>query len=110
MLASGPWTVALEAGKAARCRRLRRLNIASPEEAGQKVDELAKAGVDLIKAHSGLTFEDYKAIVTAAHKQPASASTRTSMPRPTFDTRSRPGSTCSSTSVRLARRRLTASR
>jgi imidazolonepropionase-like amidohydrolase len=66
VLASGPWLSrgsggAMQAGFGG-------MNITSPEEAGQKVDELAKAGVDHIKAHSGLTLEDYKAIVAAAHK------------------------------------------
>src|SRR5262249_56220371 len=43
-------------------------NITSPEEAARKVDALAAAGVDHIKAHSGLTFEDYKAIEQAARR------------------------------------------
>jgi imidazolonepropionase-like amidohydrolase len=41
--------------------------IATPEEAARAVDALAKAGVDLIKAQSGLTAADYRAIVEAAH-------------------------------------------
>jgi imidazolonepropionase-like amidohydrolase len=66
VLASGPWLSrgaggAMQAGFGGQ-------NITSPEEAAAKVDELAKAGVDEIKAHAGLTFEDYKAIVAAAHK------------------------------------------
>ena len=66
VLASGPWLSrgaggAMQAGFGGQ-------NITSPEEAAAKVDELAKAGVDEIKAHAGLTFEDYKAIVGAAHK------------------------------------------
>jgi imidazolonepropionase-like amidohydrolase len=44
------------------------INISTPEEAAQQTERLAAAGVDQIKAHSGLTFEDYKAIVAAAHK------------------------------------------
>jgi len=43
-------------------------NISSPDEAAKKVDELATAGVDLIKAHSGLTLDDYKAIEQAARR------------------------------------------
>lgn len=39
----------------------------TPEEAARVVDELAAAGVDLIKATSGLTTPFYRAIVTAAH-------------------------------------------
>jgi imidazolonepropionase-like amidohydrolase len=66
VLASGPWisrgaSGAMQAGFGG-------INITSSEEAGQKVDELAKAGVDHIKAHAGLTLDDYKAIVAAAHK------------------------------------------
>ncbi len=66
VLASGPWLSrgaggAMQAGFGGQ-------NISSPEEAAARVDELAKAGVDQIKAHAGLTFEDYKAIVAAAHK------------------------------------------
>ena len=41
--------------------------IATPEEAARAVDDLAKAGVDLIKAQSGLTAADYRAVVEAAH-------------------------------------------
>jgi imidazolonepropionase-like amidohydrolase len=44
------------------------LNISSSAEAAQQVERLAAAGVDHIKAHAGLTFDDYKAIVAAAHK------------------------------------------
>jgi imidazolonepropionase-like amidohydrolase len=66
VLASGPWLSrgsggAMQAGFGG-------MNITSPEDAAQKVDDLAKAGVDHIKAHSGLTAADYKAIVDAAHK------------------------------------------
>ncbi|HTK29010.1 MAG TPA: amidohydrolase family protein, partial [Vicinamibacterales bacterium] len=43
------------------------LNISTSEEAGRETERLAKAGVDEIKAHAGLTFDDYKAIVSAAH-------------------------------------------
>jgi imidazolonepropionase-like amidohydrolase len=41
--------------------------IASPKEAAEAVESLYKQGVDVIKAHSGLTREDYFAIVKAAH-------------------------------------------
>ena len=66
VLASGPWLSrgsggAMQVGFGG-------MNITSPEDAAQKVDDLAKAGVDHIKAHSGLTAADYKAIVEAAHK------------------------------------------
>jgi hypothetical protein len=44
------------------------LNIATPQEAERETERLAAAGVDVIKAHAGLTLEDYKAIVGAAHR------------------------------------------
>ena len=43
------------------------LNISSADEAGRETERLAAAGVDHIKAHAGLTRDDYKAIVDAAH-------------------------------------------
>jgi imidazolonepropionase-like amidohydrolase len=66
VLASGPWisrgaTGAMQAGFGG-------VNIATPQEAAQQVEKLANAGVDEIKAHAGLTFDDYKSIVEAAHK------------------------------------------
>jgi imidazolonepropionase-like amidohydrolase len=63
---SGPWISRGTSG--AMQEGFGGINISSPEEAAQKVEELAKAGVDHIKAHSGLTLEDYKAIVTAANR------------------------------------------
>jgi len=41
--------------------------IKSSEDGAREVNMLAKMGVDIIKAHSGLTREDYAAIVQAAH-------------------------------------------
>jgi imidazolonepropionase-like amidohydrolase len=41
--------------------------ITSPKEAADVVDKLFAQGVDVIKAHSGLTREDYFALVKAAH-------------------------------------------
>src|SRR2546430_17497841 len=66
VLASGPWisrgaTGAMQAGFGG-------VNIDTPAEAAQQVEKLANAGVDEIKAHAGLTFDDYKAIVEAAHR------------------------------------------
>src|SRR6266850_387676 len=43
------------------------LNISTSAEAARETERLAAAGVDHIKAHSGLTLDDYKAIVDAAH-------------------------------------------
>ncbi len=42
--------------------------IQSPEEAAQATEELAKAGVDVIKAWAGLTRADYEAIVRTARR------------------------------------------
>lgn len=41
--------------------------IKSPQEGAEAVEKLFKDGVDVIKAHSGLTRDDYFAIVKAAH-------------------------------------------
>jgi imidazolonepropionase-like amidohydrolase len=41
--------------------------ITTPKEGAAAVDRLFAMGVDVIKAHSGLTREDYVAIVKAAH-------------------------------------------
>jgi imidazolonepropionase-like amidohydrolase len=67
VLVSGPW-IARGAGGAMQ-EGFGGLNISSSEEAGRETDRLAAAGVDLIKAHAGLTRDDYKAIVDAAHKR-----------------------------------------
>jgi len=66
VLASGPWISRGSGG--AMQEGFGGVNITSPAEAGQQVEKLAAAGVDVIKAHSGLTREDYKAIVDAANK------------------------------------------
>ena len=44
------------------------IDVKSPEQAAADVERLIAAGVDVIKAHAGLTRADYKAIVDAAHK------------------------------------------
>jgi imidazolonepropionase-like amidohydrolase len=44
------------------------IKVTSPEQAGQATEDAIRAGVDVIKAHAGLTFDDYKAIVAAAHR------------------------------------------
>src|SRR2546430_692324 len=66
VLVSGPWisrgaSGAMQAGFGG-------VNVATPQEAAAQTEKLAAAGVDHIKAHAGLTFDDYKAIVDAAHK------------------------------------------
>jgi imidazolonepropionase-like amidohydrolase len=70
MLVSGPWIAHLSGagGGGAMQVGFGGLNIGSPEEAGRETERLATAGVDVIKAHSGLTLADYKAIVDVAHK------------------------------------------
>jgi imidazolonepropionase-like amidohydrolase len=70
MLVSGPWISHLSgaAGTGAMQVGFGGLNISTPEEAARETERLANAGVDQIKAHAGLTFDDYKAIVDAAHK------------------------------------------
>jgi imidazolonepropionase-like amidohydrolase len=66
MLVSGPWISRGSGG--AMQEGFGGINITSSAEAGQQVEKLATAGVDVIKAHAGLTRDDYKAIVDAAHK------------------------------------------
>jgi imidazolonepropionase-like amidohydrolase len=66
VLASGPW-ISRGAGGAMQ-EGFGGQNVTSPADAAAKVDELANAGVDVIKAHGGLTAEDYKAIADAAHR------------------------------------------
>ena len=42
--------------------------VTSTAQAAAEVEKLAAAGVDVIKAHSGLTRDDYKAIADTAHQ------------------------------------------
>jgi imidazolonepropionase-like amidohydrolase len=67
---SGPWIARLTGAAVSGAMQVGfgGLNISSPAEAAQDVEQLAAAGVDHIKAHAGLTAEDYKAIVDAAHR------------------------------------------
>ena len=44
------------------------IGIKTPEEAGKATEDLAKAGVDVIKAWAGLNRAHYEAIVEAAHR------------------------------------------
>jgi imidazolonepropionase-like amidohydrolase len=66
---SGPWIARIAGPIAADSMQagFGGLNISSPAEAARETERLAAAGVDQIKAHAGLTREDYKAIVDAAH-------------------------------------------
>jgi len=67
VLASGPW-ISRGAGGAMQIG-FGGVNITTPQEAAAQTDNLAAAGVDQIKAHAGLTFDDYRAIVDAAHRR-----------------------------------------
>src|SRR5262245_6658921 len=70
MFVSGPWIARLSAAGATGAMQVGfgGLNIASSAEAAQQTERLATAGVDHIKAHQGLTLDDYKAMLEAAHK------------------------------------------
>ena len=67
MSMSGPWITRTPARAGAMTTLFGGITITSSEQAGQEVERLAAAGVDVIKAHSGLTRDDYTAIVAAAH-------------------------------------------
>jgi imidazolonepropionase-like amidohydrolase len=66
VLASGPW-ISRGAGGAMQAG-FGGVNITTPQEASAQIEKLAAAGVDHVKAHAGLTLDDYKAIVEAAHR------------------------------------------
>ena len=67
---SGPWIARLSGAAVNEAMQIgfggRSIN--TPADAAREAETLAAAGVDHIKAHSGLTFEDYKAIVDVAHR------------------------------------------
>ena len=65
MSMSGPWITRSGGGMT---DQFGGITVTSSEQATQEVEKLATAGVDVIKAHSGLTRDDYTAIVAAAHK------------------------------------------
>jgi imidazolonepropionase-like amidohydrolase len=67
MMMSGPW-IARGGRSGAMQLGFGGLSIDSSAEAGREVRRLARAGVDVIKAHARLTFEDYQAIVAAANE------------------------------------------
>jgi imidazolonepropionase-like amidohydrolase len=65
MLIAGPWVARREwSVLPIENQRL----VSSSEEASAATEELARAGVDVIKAWAGLTREDYDAIVSTAHR------------------------------------------
>lgn len=65
MSMSGPWITRSSGGMT---DQFGGISVTSPEQAAREVERLAKAGVDVIKAHSGLTRDDYKAIAETAHR------------------------------------------
>jgi imidazolonepropionase-like amidohydrolase len=69
-LVSGPWLAHSRGGGAPGAMQVGfgGLNVTTPEQAVAEVERLAKAGVDLIKAHSGLSPAEYKAIADTAHR------------------------------------------
>ena len=67
MMMSGPW-IQRGGGGGAMQLGFGGLSVSTTEQAAQETERLAAAGVDVIKAHSGLTLEDYRAIVAVARK------------------------------------------
>ncbi len=65
MSMSGPWVTRNGGGMT---DQFGGIAVTSSAQAAATVETLAKAGVDVIKAHSGLTREDYQAIADTAHK------------------------------------------
>lgn len=67
MLVSGPWITRSLGSYPPEMQGMQKL-IDTPEQAAQATEELAAAGVDVIKAYVQLTPAHYKAIADAAHK------------------------------------------
>jgi imidazolonepropionase-like amidohydrolase len=65
MSMSGPWITRNGGGMT---DQFGGIAVASTAQAAAEVEKLAAAGVDVIKAHSGLTRDDYQAIADTAHK------------------------------------------
>jgi imidazolonepropionase-like amidohydrolase len=65
---SGPWITRASDRPGTMNNQFGGITIASSAQAAQETEKLIAAGVDVIKAHSGLTREDYRAIVETAHK------------------------------------------
>ena len=65
MSMSGPWITRQGGGMT---DQFGGIAVSSTAQAAAEVEKLAKAGVDVIKAHSGLTRDDYQAIADTAHK------------------------------------------
>lgn len=65
MSMSGPWITRNGGGMT---DQFGGIAVTTSSQAAAEVEKLAAAGVDVIKAHSGLTRDDYKAIADTAHK------------------------------------------
>lgn len=65
MSMSGPWITRSVGGMT---EQFGGISITSSAQAAAETEKLVTAGVDVIKAHAGLTRDDYKAIADAAHK------------------------------------------
>ena len=65
MSMSGPWITRNGGGMT---DQFGGIAVTSSQQAAAEVEKLAAAGVDVIKAHSGLTRDDYKAIADTAHR------------------------------------------
>jgi len=65
MSMSGPWITRQGGGMT---DQFGGIAVTSTAQAAAEVEKLARAGVDVIKAHSGLTRDDYQAIADTAHK------------------------------------------
>jgi imidazolonepropionase-like amidohydrolase len=65
MSMSGPWITRQGGGMT---DQFGGIAVTSSQQAAVEVEKLAAAGVNVIKAHSGLTRDDYKAIADTAHK------------------------------------------
>jgi imidazolonepropionase-like amidohydrolase len=65
MSMSGPWVTRSAGGMT---EQFGGITVTSSAAAAAAVEKLAQAGVDVIKAHSGLTREDYRAIADTAHR------------------------------------------
>ncbi len=68
MLISGPWITRTSGPFDPDAMSIVQKLVHNPEEAARAAGELAAAGVDVIKAHAGLTRDDYAAIVKVAHE------------------------------------------
>jgi imidazolonepropionase-like amidohydrolase len=69
MSMSGPWITRSPQAADSMNTLFGGITISSPEQAAAETEKLIAAGVDVIKAHSGLTREDYKAIASVARRR-----------------------------------------